>query len=933
MKTFKEFAKTQRIDEVFSGSGFDWEVDADFKYATFSAKFKIDDSTFNLSFYSSALRIGKKARFVVLSTETAPGKHSKTYNLSGKNLIKVVNTAMDVVRYHAKSTTEGKRIKAYGFLFLNKYIPKIKVINKITKRAFKTDPKMMMSLVGVAEDERRLGGPGYVLYYTRMDGEFSGARFDLEEITTSDLYLRIAGDIEDNTSEQEEPEVIEPKSDPVTTAIKPLKIKKTKTVTDKAVKVATPTPGQPSKEVSKDIKDEEALRKQLPVKKKTELAPVTQEYLAYLNDDYAVSSFATRRPTYKGGALKGTYIHIYSMKGMTSKGVVASFAMIQTNLDGDEGKLKYYIDKRIEFEMFKRMSKAYGVPDQFNDKAIEKQRKETILYLENAPSFNNIIVGAHSINVTDEQMRQAKELFPPVSKDEYDFYLGFVLMGIYGDMSRFSMDSSNMNQLYLDAQDAGIDILKVEARAGLNGRSIKFDTTYFELLMLADYGYFGVGISDDIISSVKTKSDLPNYQLRKLESLFSNTEDFFARVKKNKIFTKTKDLNWRTLVDVYKQYDNLDGKFPIAQAVQYGSDYNKLVGMGVIAELNSEEAISAAHVYAMQAKQNIKQPHTLQDVITFGNSRLKSGTSIAVHKILGKYNIKLDRNVIDGIRALSNKEKTQLAKDVGPELSAAMQISKYSDNEEVFKIDFIDSWTTRGGSDSQAASFVWMNDFGPYNKGNLYIDQDNSYNTNEEAPESAIDNFKKIYEHTQNYLKTNYAKKYKDGKGTIKLYRGVGEPRSKVRAYVPGSIESWTQAKGTANTFASMMSRGDKGGSVLEATVPFDSVFATYESLRGYFPPEENLKGKKEWIIFGGVLKDYPASFADTDGIISFSEWMKTINEDDMADLIRTITTDDANYQDMMDSGEIAKGIQDNADDTKAEIDPETGEYKTLEEE
>jgi hypothetical protein len=103
--------------------------------------------------------------------------------------------------------------------------------------------------------------------------------------------------------------------------------------------------------------------------------------------------------------------------------------------------------------------------------------------------------------------------------------------------------------------------------------------------------------------------------------------------------------------------------------------------------------------------------------------------------------------------------------------------------------------------------------------------------------------------------------------------------------------------------------------------------------LRGYFPPEENLKGKKEWIIFGGVLKDYPASFADTDGIISFSEWMKTINEDDMADLIRTITTDDANYQDMMDSGEIAKGIQDNADDTKAEIDPETGEYKTFEEE
>jgi len=47
----------QRIDEVFSGSGFDWEVDADFKYATFSAKFKIDDSTFNLSFYSSALRM------------------------------------------------------------------------------------------------------------------------------------------------------------------------------------------------------------------------------------------------------------------------------------------------------------------------------------------------------------------------------------------------------------------------------------------------------------------------------------------------------------------------------------------------------------------------------------------------------------------------------------------------------------------------------------------------------------------------------------------------------------------------------------------------------------------------------------------------------------------------------------------------------------
>jgi hypothetical protein len=56
-------------------------------------------------------------------------------------------------------------------------------------------------------------------------------------------------------------------------------------------------------------------------------------------------------------------------------------------------------------------------------------------------------------------------------------------------------------------------------------------------------------------------------------------------------------------------------------------------------------------------------------------------------------------------------------------------------------------------------------------------------------------------------------------------------------------LESWTLDKKTASVF--------DGHAVLERTEKVDRVLMTWESMKGIFPPENELKGKKEVVLLG----------------------------------------------------------------------------------
>lgn len=106
-----------------------------------------------------------------------------------------------------------------------------------------------------------------------------------------------------------------------------------------------------------------------------------------------------------------------------------------------------------------------------------------------------------------------------------------------------------------------------------------------------------------------------------------------------------------------------------------------------------------------------------------------------------------------------------------------------------------------------------------------------------------------IYNKTQDF----YANKKVAKTGFTKLYRGVGR-----EVTVSSPIESWTLNISTAKRFADMMAppitkRGQtqSTGFVLEndKPIPIEKVLMTWESMKGIYPPESELRGKKEVVV------------------------------------------------------------------------------------
>lgn len=245
--------------------------------------------------------------------------------------------------------------------------------------------------------------------------------------------------------------------------------------------------------------------------------------------------------------------------------------------------------------------------------------------------------------------------------------------------------------------------------------------------------------------------------------------------------------------------------------------------------------------------------------------------------------------------------------------------SFFSDDPEFFEVSWVSAWTLTGGSSAQYVATKTANDLEINEQLNdfwhpqLQMTQGiyDEALQDPELREKIKGNFKAIYEKNQEFFRQKFKKKYETK--TIKLYRGVG--LGVVDTYIPGALESWTTAIGTAKRFAEMMSRQNEDYTILTAEVPIQHIFGSFESFTETWPGEEDLKGKKEYVVMGGTFATTPLYVYDvgrkepTKELKSFREWALYEGSENMKKKQVTITTPSMpGFAKVLKSGKAALG-------------------------
>lgn len=239
----------------------------------------------------------------------------------------------------------------------------------------------------------------------------------------------------------------------------------------------------------------------------------------------------------------------------------------------------------------------------------------------------------------------------------------------------------------------------------------------------------------------------------------------------------------------------------------------------------------------------------------------------------------------------------------------------YTEDVEIFEVEYITSWTLAGGSFAQYVAHKALSDVGVNAQLNDFW---NSQSESEDKKNKAVvileDRFKShfttLYERNQEFFKQKFKKKYEDT--TIKLYRGVGI--STVDTYVPGALESWTTQVSTAKRFGEMMTSKGNTYTILYAEVPIQHIFGSFESFADTFPGEEDLKGKKEYIVMGGTFATTPIYTFDTDKKVTknkvtpFKEWVMTEGFGMIKKAIKVMTPSMKGFSKVIKSSNTAKG-------------------------
>lgn len=179
----------------------------------------------------------------------------------------------------------------------------------------------------------------------------------------------------------------------------------------------------------------------------------------------------------------------------------------------------------------------------------------------------------------------------------------------------------------------------------------------------------------------------------------------------------------------------------------------------------------------------------------------------------------------------------------------------YSKDYDKFLPAFVGSWSIMGGTNAYRRAYVAVGGTdGNANK--KFWAGSNPLTAGEKVVSKNMQaNLQKLHQVTQDFYTKKLTKRGKPkpdlSQEMLTIQRGVS---GHFDSYTPAAVESWTTDKATPVRFGKLMSGGDGKYSVLTAQVPYSSVLFSYESLKGVWPPEKELKGKKEFAVFGGGL-------------------------------------------------------------------------------
>lgn len=174
----------------------------------------------------------------------------------------------------------------------------------------------------------------------------------------------------------------------------------------------------------------------------------------------------------------------------------------------------------------------------------------------------------------------------------------------------------------------------------------------------------------------------------------------------------------------------------------------------------------------------------------------------------------------------------------------------YTKNYDVFKVGMAAGWSGRGGGEPQQLMRGLASNLDQNKLKNLWTDSGEKLRLNVDR---AVTNCHKLKRETEQFYKAKFGKKTDPdpdlSKKEIEIYRGVDKIGD---SYVAGAVESWTKQKSTTSSFSG------RGGGILTAKATYNDVLFSYESFADNpgWPAEQMLRGKKEFAVLGGALKD-----------------------------------------------------------------------------
>ncbi len=205
----------------------------------------------------------------------------------------------------------------------------------------------------------------------------------------------------------------------------------------------------------------------------------------------------------------------------------------------------------------------------------------------------------------------------------------------------------------------------------------------------------------------------------------------------------------------------------------------------------------------------------------------------------------------------------------GEELPYGLRM--YSKDYETAAKSFLNNWRIMGGTEAYMRAYAALKDV----DGNRSVSEfwtgksrneqfDASKNEGMKVPSQNLkETLTRMYDETQKFYQAKFATKADPtpdlSQRFVEVQRGVGGFPD---AYTPAPVESWTTDARTPDKFGKMMGTGRYGNeySVLTASVPYSSVFWTHKTIESLGFTGDNgekaVKGKKEFAIFGGALRD-----------------------------------------------------------------------------